>query len=218
MAKTTELNAQKRESNGKGAARAIRREGRVPAVIYGDKKDPEAISLDYVDMLKAINTGQFLSTVYMINVEGGKTTRVIPRDMQLDPVRDFPMHADFLRIAKDAKLEVDISVHFLNEEECPGLKSGGVLNIVRHEIELSCPADAIPDAIELDIGSLDIGDTLHASDLKLPANVELVTTDRDFTIVSVVGQMAEEVEAEVEVAPVEGEEAAEGEGEGDKEE
>lgn len=216
MAETNELNAIQRESGGKGAARAIRREGRVPAVIYGDKKDPESISLDYVDVLKALNTGQFLSTVFNINIEGGGKTRVIPRDIQVDPVKDFPMHVDFLRIAKDARIVVEINVNFVGEEESPGMKRGGVLNIVRHEIEISAPADAIPEGIEIDISELEIGDTLHASAIKLPAGVELTITDRDFTIASISGQAAEETDEVVEVE-VEAEGEAEGEG-GDSEE
>lgn len=211
MAVTNELNAKTRESAGKGAARSIRREGRVPAVIYGGNKDPETISLDYVDVFKALNTGVFLSTVFNVNVEGGDVTRVIPRDIQVDPVKDFPMHVDFLRIAKDARVVVEITVNFLGEEESPGMKRGGILNIVRHEIELSAPADAIPESIEADISTLEIGDTLHASALKLPEGVELTITDRDFTVASIAGQLAEEVdsvdevETEVEAEDTEGE-------------
>jgi large subunit ribosomal protein L25 len=216
MAETNELNAIQREAGGKGAARAIRREGRVPAVIYGDKKDPESISLDYVDVLKALNTGQFLATVFNINIEGSGKTRVIPRDIQVDPVKDFPMHVDFLRIAKNARIVVEINVSFVGEEESPGMKRGGVLNVVRHEIEISAPADAIPDGIEIDISELEIGDTLHASAIKLPAGVELTITDRDFTIASIAGQAAEETD-EVQEVEVEAEGEAEGEG-GDSEE
>ncbi len=222
MAETSELNATPRETGGKGAARAIRREGRVPAVIYGDNKDPESISLDFVDVLKALHTGTFLSTVFKINVEGGGQSRVIPRDIQVDPIKDFPMHVDFLRIAKDAQLVVEIAVNFIGEEESPGMKRGGVLNIVRHEIEISAPADAIPESIEADISEMDIGDTLHASALKLPKGVMLTITDRDFTVASLAGQVAEEeeiveqtVEGEV---PTVGDEEGEGEGSGDKEE
>ena len=223
MAETSELNATQRDRAGKGAARAIRREGRVPAVIYGDKKDPEIVSLDYVDVFKAVNTGTFLSTVFNINVEGSGKSRVIPRDVQFDPVKDFPMHIDFLRIDKDAKLVVEITVHFIGEEESPGMKRGGVLNIVRHEIEILSPADKIPDSIEADISEMDIGDTLHASALKLPDGVELTITDRDFTVASLAGQVAEEEEIVEEVegeegAEGEGEEGEEGEGEGEKEE
>ena len=221
MAETSELNATRRETGGKGAARAIRREGRVPAVIYGNKKDPESISLDFVDVFKALQTGTFLSTVYKINVEGGAQSRVIPRDIQVDPIKDFPMHVDFLRIAKDAQLVVEIAVHFIGEEESPGMKRGGVLNIVRHEIEILAPADAIPDSIEADISELDIGDTLHASALKLPKGVALTITDRDFTVASLAGQVAEEEEIVEETeegeVPTVGDEEGDGEGEGGEE-
>lgn len=212
MAQTSELNARQRTVGGKGAARATRREGRVPAVIYGGKEAPQSISLDFVDVLKAQNTGLFLSTVYDINIEGAGKTRVIPRDIQVDPVKDFPMHVDFLRVAKDARLEVEIAVNFVGEENSPGMKRGGVLNVVRHEIEVSAPVDAIPEAIDADISELDIGDTLHASALKLPAGVELTITDRDFTVATIAGQVAEEVETEEaegeagEVAEADGEE------------
>ena len=217
MAEINELSAILRKSAGKGAARAIRREGRVPAVIYGDHKDPESVSLNYVDVLKALNTGLFLSTVYNINIDGGASARVIPRDIQMDPVMDSPLHVDFLRIKKDARIVVEIAVHFLNEEECPGLKAGGAFNVVRHVIEVSCPADAIPESIELDVGSLEIGATLHASDLKLPENIELTITDRDFSIVSVVGQMAEVAEGAPEAAE-ESDDEGESEGEGEDKE
>ncbi len=217
MAEIIELNATSRKSAGKGAARAIRREGRVPAVIYGDNKDPEAISLDFVDILKAMNTGMFLSTVYDVNIDGGASARVIPRDIQVDPVKDFPMHVDFLRIKKDARIVVEIAVNFINEEECPGLKAGGAFNVVRHEIEVSCPADDIPESLDLDVGGLQIGDTLHASNLKLPKNMELTITDRDFSIVSVVGQMAEVAEGAPEAVEEAGDEG-EGEGEGEDKE
>jgi large subunit ribosomal protein L25 len=191
MAETVELKAKPRERAGKGAARATRREGRVPAVIYGDKKDPELISLDYVDVLKAVSTGQFLSHVCTVDVEGKGKNVVLPRDVQFDPVRDFPVHIDFLRIAKGAKIVVEVPVHFLNEDKCVGLKRGGALNIVRHEVAIHCPADAIPEFIEIDITDLDIGHSLHASALKLPKNVELTITDRDFTVVTVAGHAAE---------------------------
>lgn len=192
MAETTELKAKARERAGKGAARAVRREGRVPAVIYGDKQDPEMISLEYVDVLKSVSTGQFLSTMCTLDVEGHGKRRVIPRDVQFDPVRDFPVHIDFLRIAKGAKVVVQIPVHFLNEDKCVGLKRGGALNIVRHEIEILCPADAIPEFLEIDIADLDIGHSLHASLLQLPKGIELTISDRDFTVVTVAGHAHDE--------------------------
>jgi large subunit ribosomal protein L25 len=153
-------------------------------------------------VLKAVNTGQFLSTIYELNVEGKGKTRVIPRDVQFDVVQDFPMHVDFLRVSKHAKIVVEVPVHFINEEKCVGLKRGGALNIVRHEIELSCPVTSIPDFLEADIEELDIGGSLHVSAIKLPDDVELTITDRDFTIASVAGHGSSDPEegGEAEVA------------------
>ena len=210
MAKPIELKAEKRTGVGKGAARAIRRAGLIPGVIYGDKKDPLPITLDYKSLWKEVQTGTFLSTLYSVEVDG-QATRVIPRDVQFDRVRDFPIHVDFLRLGKGAKIAVEVPIQLLNEDTAPGLKKGGALNMVRYEIELTCPADGIPEAIEVDVGALDIGDAIHISEVTLPDRVTPTVTDRDFTILTIVGQMAEEVEAE------EGEggeaEAAEGEAE-----
>ena len=186
MADVTELNASVRERVGKGAARAIRRDGRVPGVIYGDKKEPEPIVLDYLDVSQQYQNGGFLSTIYMLNV-AGKRTRVIPRDIQLDPVRDSIVHVDFLRLARGAEVTVEVAVTFRNEELSPGLKRGGVLNIVRHTIELVCPADSIPESIEANLEGLDIGDSLHISAISLPNNVRLTITDRDFTVATIAG-------------------------------
>ncbi len=205
MADVTELNASVRERVGKGAARAIRRDGRVPGVIYGDKKEPEPIVLDYLDVLQQYQNGGFLSTIYMLNV-AGKRTRVIPRDIQLDPVRDFIVHVDFLRLARGAEVTVEVAVTFRNEELSPGLKRGGVLNIVRHTIELVCPADSIPESIEANLEGLDIGDSIHISAISLPNNVRLTITDRDFTVATIAGAGGgadEEVEAAGEIEEVE---------------
>ena len=201
MAELKTLSADVRDRGGKGAARTLRREGRVPAVIYGDKKSPEMISVLSRDVTKLYNTGTFMSHLLDIEV-GNKKTRVIPRDVQLDPVRDFVIHVDFLRIGAHATLDVDVPVHFLNEEASPGLKAGGVLNIVRHEIELSCPAESIPEAIEIDLTGFEMGDSIHISHVKLPAGVKPTITDRDFTIATiaapaaVVSEAASEGEAE----------------------
>lgn len=197
MAEAIEFEATAREHVGKGAARKTRAEGLIPAVIYGNKQPPEPISVTYKEIWKQVQTGHFLSTVYTINV-GGKKTKVIPRDVQLDPVRDFPLHVDFLRLAKDARIEVAVPVHFLNEETSPGLKRGGVLNIVRHEIELSCPADAIPEGINIDLKGLDIGDSIHISSVELPAGTKPAITDRDFTIATIAGSSASSSEANAE--------------------
>ncbi len=184
MAQIAEMRAEARPNTGKGAARAIRRKGRVPAVIYGDGQSPVSISLDYVELFKQVNIGNFLSTIYMLEVDG-TAERVIPRDIQFDVVRDFPLHVDFLRVGKGTILTVEISVNFINEEDCPGIAQGGVINVVRHVIELNCRASAIPEALEIDLTGLEIGDALHASDLTLPEGTELTIGDRDFTIATI---------------------------------
>src|SRR5665809_395 len=139
MAEAMELKAWARQHRGKGGARSVRREGRIPGILYGDKQEPQSIAVDYRAITQQLHTGHFRSTVFVLDVDGTKI-RVIPRDVQLDPVRDFPIHVDFLRLAKDALVSVDVPVHFLNEAASPGLKRGGVLNIVRHEIPVRCPA------------------------------------------------------------------------------
>ncbi len=215
MVEFTELKAEARERTGKGGSREIRRQQRVPAVVYGDTESPENVSLDYTELWKQVKTGSFLSTVFTLDV-GGKKTRVIPKELQVDPVKDFPIHVDFLRLGEGASITVEVPVTFTNEETSPGLKRGGVLNVVRHTIEIRCPADSIPEIMEADIGELDIGDSLHSSALSLPENVELTITDRDFTIVTVVGRMAEETVDDDETEEVEGaEEGEDAEGEGD---
>ncbi len=200
MAEALELKAWARPRTGKGGARSVRREGRIPGILYGDTNEPQAIAVDYREVNQQIHKGHFRSTVFVLDVEGNKT-RVIPRDVQFDPVRDFPIHVDFLRLAKDAQVTVEVPVRFLNEAASPGLKRGGVLNIVRHEIPVRCPADAIPDHFEVDLTGLEIGDAVHISAIKLPENVHLTITDRDFTVATVVGRAAEEP---VPGAPVEG--------------
>lgn len=217
MSETYELKAEARERVGKGSARAIRRNGKVPAVIYGEKQAPVSITLPYKEIHKKIHTAGFLTTIATIDVEG-KKVQVLPKDYQLDPVRDFTLHVDFLRIGRNTIVTVNIPVHFLNEEESPGIERGGVLNIVRHEVEFTCPATAIPDFIEADLTGLDIGDSVHISSIKLPDGVEPTITDRDFTIATVAApavlKSEEEEEAEdvdPDAVPVEGEEGEEGE-------
>ncbi len=147
--------------------------------------------MDYRAITQQLHTGHFRSTVFVLDVEGTKI-RVIPRDVQLDPVRDFPIHVDFLRLGKDALVTVEVPVHFLNEAASPGLKRGGVLNIVRHEIPVRCPADAIPDHFDVDLTGLEIGDSVHISAIALPENVRPTITERDFTVATIVGRAAEE--------------------------
>jgi large subunit ribosomal protein L25 len=186
---TYELTAEARERVGKGSAREVRRNGKIPAVIYGEKKPPLAIALSYKDVYYKIHGGGFMTTIATIDV-GGEKIQVLPKDYQLDPVRDFPMHVDFLRIGKDTIVTVDIPVHFINEEKSPGIKRGGVLNVVRHEVEFHCPATAIPEFITLDLDGTDIGDSLHISAVKLPDGVTPVISDRDFTIATIAGSSA----------------------------
>lgn len=201
MSDTITLQATPRELGGKGAAKAVRREGRVPAVIYGDKKDPVPVTLEYLPLLKQYESGSLLSTVYAVELNGKKQL-VIPKDVQLDPVRDFLMHVDLMRVTKGSTIAVAVSVTFLNEEICPGLKRGGALNVVRYEVELNCPADAIPETIEIDLAEADIGDSIHISAITLPDGVTPTITDRDFTIATIAspgGSTAtDDEEAEVE--------------------
>ena len=189
MAEMVELKASNREGTGKAANRVIRKEGRVPGIVYGDNQEPQNVTVEYKEVFKQVQTGHFLSTVYMLDVDG-KKIRVIPKDVQLHPVRDFPMHVDFLRISKSSRVDVEVTVNFVNEAGSPGLKRGGVLNIVRHTVELSCPADSIPESIEVDLAGLEIGDAVHISAVKLPKNVTPTIADRDFTIATIVGSSA----------------------------
>jgi large subunit ribosomal protein L25 len=173
-----------RDRAGKGAARAVRRQGRVPAVIYGAGQPPEPIALDFNLAKQLIFAGRFLTTVFEIDVEGRKT-RAIPRDYQLDPVKDLPVHVDFMRLAEGQRIRVEVPVRFINQEASPGLKRGGTLNIVRHTVELLVPADAIPDSLDADLAGLDINDSLHISAIKLPEGARPTITDRDFTVATV---------------------------------
>lgn len=192
---TYELKAQLRERVGKGSSRELRRNGLVPAVIYGDKQTPISISLTSKDVTMKIHAGGFMTTVATIDVDGQKIS-VLPKDYQLDPVRDFTVHVDFLRVSGDTLLTVEIPVHFVNEDKSPGIKIGGVLNVVRHEVELYCPANAIPEFITADLSGLKIGDGIHISHIKLPEGVTSVIADRDFTIATIVSPAGGTTEAE----------------------
>ena len=185
-----ELKATARPRAGKGAARQARREGRVPAVIYGNGETPVAIALDYNDLWKQVLKGHFTSTVIDIDVEGTKS-RVIPRDLQVDPVKDLPVHVDFMRIASDGRIRVEVPVRFVNDQASPGLKRGGVLNIVRHDVEVICPWDHIPPYFEIDLTGLEIGRSIHVSSIGLPKDAELTIKDRDFTIATIAGAVKE---------------------------
>ena len=181
--------AEPRERAGKGASRALRREGRVPAVIYGDKKEAIAIHVEERALNKLLGTGHFMNSLVQVDVNGVKT-RTLPKDVAFDPVTDRPLHVDFFRLAKGAKVQVNIPVVFINEEASPGLKRGGVMNVVRHELDLMCDADHIPDQIEIDVTGLEIGDSIHISHITLPEGSESAITDRDFTIAGVTAPSA----------------------------
>ena len=186
---TYELKAEARERVGKGSARELRRNGFIPAVIYGDKQAPISIAINTNEVTKRIHAGGFMTTVATIDV-GGKKYQVLPKDYQLDPVRDFTMHVDFLRVSGNTQVTVEIPVHFVNEEKSPGLKVGGVLNIVRHEVEVHCPANAIPEFFTVDLSGHKIGDSIHISEVTLPKGVTPVIADRDFTIATIIAPAA----------------------------
>lgn len=198
MAELKELKATAREGTGKLANRALRAQKMVPGVVYGGEKAPANVALEYKIVSMQYQTGHFLSTVYMLDVDGRKE-RVIPRDVQVDPVRDFPIHVDFMRVSRSSRIDVEVAVHFINEEASPGLKRGGVLNIVTHAVELSCPADSIPENVTVDLTGLDIGDSVHISAVKLPGGITPTDTD-DFTIATIVGAASARPEEEAEAA------------------
>ena len=185
MSDTLTLPAETRERAGKGASRALRREGRTPAVIYGGNEEPLAIHVEEKLLVKQLGTGHFFNSIVEVEV-GGKTVRTLPKDVAFHPVNDRPLHADFLRLSANATVHVNVPVIFANEEASPGLKRGGVLNIVRHELELICQADKIPDDIAIDVTGLDVGASIHISHVNLPAGVKSAITDRDFTIATIV--------------------------------
>ena len=187
------LKASARPRAGKGAARQARREGQVPAVIYGDNKTPETINLEYNMLWKQVLKGHFTSTAFELDVDGTKQV-VLARDLQLDPVKDLPLHVDFLRVGKEGVIRVAVPVKFVNEALSPGLKRGGVLNIVRHDIEVYCPYDRIPKFFEGDLTGLEIGRSLHISAFKLPAGITPVIKNRDFTVASIAGALKQEEE------------------------
>src|SRR3990167_11002338 len=189
MSDQLKLTAETRERGGKGPSGALRLEGRVPAVVYGGKEEPLMIHVEEKLLMKQLMTGHFMNSVVMIEV-GGKTIRTLPKDVAFHPVKDRPIHADFLRIAKDATVQVAVPVIFVNEEASPGLKRGGVLNIVRHELELVCDADKIPGEIEIDVTGFEVGDSIHISHVKLPEGSASAITDRDFTIATLLAPSA----------------------------
>ena len=181
---TETLAAQERKRTGTGGARAVRRDGQLPGIIYGNGQDPRPIKLNPIDVMKAYRRPGFMSSIIDLDVEG-TSEKALPRDIQTHPVKDHIMHVDFLRVGPKTRVPVNVPVHFTNEEECTGLARGGVLNIVRHDVELSCPAMSIPEFIEGDLTGLDIGDSVKISAIALPDGVKPTITDRDFTIATI---------------------------------
>jgi large subunit ribosomal protein L25 len=199
MAAIKQLAAVTRSGTGKGAARSVRHEGRVPGVIYGGGLKPEPISVDFKDVNKLIYAGHFLTTIFDLEVDGRKE-RVLPRDYQLDVVTDRPMHVDFLRLAPGSRVRIGVPVHVENRDASPGLKKGGTVNLVLHNVEVLAPADAIPEAITVDLTDLDFADSVHVSDLKLPEGCKPVAAKTDLTVVTIVPPTVMQEEAPAAVA------------------
>src|SRR6202045_509159 len=200
MATVKQMKATARPRAGKGAARTERRAGRVPGVIYGDNQPPLTISIEHEELRPRIYAGHFLTTIYELDIDGTKH-RVIPRDFQLDPVKDLPVHVDFLRLGVGAQIRVRIPVHVLNAELSPGVKRGGAVNLVTHTVEVLCSADAIPESIEVDIGELEINYSKHLNEIELPSHVRVIGR-ADQTLVTIVppSGYAEELKAQAEAA------------------
>ncbi|WP_027581138.1 50S ribosomal protein L25/general stress protein Ctc [Bradyrhizobium sp. Ai1a-2] len=205
MATVKELKATARPKSGKGAARAERRAGKVPGVIYGDNKPPLTISVDDRELRQRILAGRFLTTLFDIDLDG-KKHRVIPRDYHLDPVKDFPLHVDFMRLGEGATIRVSVPLHVINAETAPGVKRGGTVNIVTHTIDLECSVENIPQYIDADVGALEISYSLHLSDIKLPKGVKALSRE-DATLVTIVppsGYAEEQKAAAAGAAPAAG--------------
>ncbi len=209
MTETITFSAAARTRVGKGAARAARKAGAVPAIVYGANKDPLPITIDPRALRAELSKPGFFATLYDIDCDGQKE-RVLCRDLHLHPVTDVPMHADFLRVTESTQINVDIAVLFENEDESPGLKGGGVLNIVRHSVEVICRAGAIPDSIVIDLTGREVGDSIHISEVSLPDGVQPTITDRDFTIATIAAPTLMPVEEEETEEGLEGEEGEEG--------
>lgn len=210
MSNSTSLNATARKQGGKGVARRARANGHIPATLYGDKKPAECISIEHRDIVRIFKSGRILSTLLDLNIDNQKQS-AITRDVQLHPVSDAILHVDFLRLGADATVAVEVAVNFINEDQCPGIRTGGVLNVVRYTVELNCPVDNIPDEIVIDLEGLNHGHSVHISDITLPDGVAPTITDRDFTIATIASPASTvEEEEEVEEGILEdGEEAPE---------
>jgi len=207
MSDVQSLSAELRSRAGKGAARQTRRGGRVPGVIYGNKQPATLISVEPRELMKQLRKRAFHATLFDIALDGRKE-RVLPRDVQFDPVSEAPIHVDFMRVGEHTTVHVGVPVAFRNDSLSPGLKRGGVLNIVRHEVELICSVDHIPQLIEIDLAGLDIGDSVHISMVNLPEGVRPAIADRDFTIATIAVPTVQKVEVEAAAIPAEGEAAA----------
>ncbi|MEM9810626.1 MAG: 50S ribosomal protein L25/general stress protein Ctc [Pseudomonadota bacterium] len=212
----TIFDCEPRKRSGTGGSRAVRRDGWVPAIVYGGDEEPLNIKLRYNQILKAYQTGKLIDVLSYIDLEGSKQS-VIGRDIQVDPVKDLPMHVDLMRVSAKTRVTVNVPVRFLNEETSPGLKAGGVLNVVRHEIEVIAPATEIPEAFEVDLAEAEMDDSLKISSVTLPKGVEVTITDRDFTIATIAApsglkseQAADDEESDVEGEGTETEENSEG--------
>ena len=184
MSDITTISVSRRENVGKGAARAARRAGIIPAVVYGTEAEPISVGIQELELNRLIKQTGFFSQLFQLDVEGDKMN-VLARDLQLHPVTDRAMHVDFLRVAANASITVSVPAAFINEDECPGLREGGILNVVRYDIEVSCRPDAIPEQIEVDLTGFQVGDSIHISSVSLPEGVEVTITDRDFTIATI---------------------------------
>lgn len=189
MSKVLTLAAETRDRVGKGASRSLRRDGRVPAVIYGNKQDPLTVHVEEKALYRLLMTGHFMNSVVMLDV-GGAQVRTLPKDVAFDPVTDRPVHADFLRIGEHSTVHVSVPVHFVDEDDCPGIKRGGVLNIVRHELELVVDAAEIPDDVEVSLKGFEVGASIHISSVTLPKGAKSAIEDRDFTIATIVAPSA----------------------------
>lgn len=200
MSETLKLAAEMRERAGKGASRAVRRTGRVPAVIYGAGEPATPIHVEEKILVRQLSTGHFMNSVVEIEIDG-KAIRTLPRDVQFHPVSDRPIHVDFFRLTGDATITVQVPVHFVDEDKSPGMKRGAVLNIVRHELQLDCPSNAIPDQIDISLAGRDVGDSIHISAVTLPKGVTSHIHDRDFTIATMVAPSA--LKSEVDAAATE---------------
>mgnify|MGYP006127470471 CR=1 FL=1 len=221
--KEVNLDIVSRDKTGKSNCKQLRNMGKIPAVIYGDKKEPTYITVDYPKIVKELSRTSFFSTVFSMKLDK-KEIKVLPREIQTDPLNDKPIHIDFLRVNNESKINISVSIDFINENKSPGLKGGGVLNVVRREIDLICKINSIPEKLEADLANLEIGSVIHMSDIKLEENVVPQISDRDFTIATIAAPTVMPVEEEPETEGEEGEEGVEGaegaetkEGEEDKE-